>query len=59
MGSSYTHWKNLGKKVHWEKNVPWHKVAKDIFPKWQFKEETTDKGGKQLLVKINNEIDVL
>ena len=49
----------LREKSSLEKNVPWHKVAKDIFPKWQFKEETTDKGGKRLLVKINNEIDFL
>lgn len=49
----------LREKSSLGKDVPWHKVAKDIFPKWQFKEETTDKGGKRLLVKINNEIDFL
>lgn len=38
------------------KNTTWIKIVRDIFPKWQFKEEISIKGGKCLLVKMDNSV---
>lgn len=38
------------------KHTPWTKIIQDIYPKWEFMEEDTAKGGKRLLVKVDNSI---
>ncbi len=36
------------------KNTAWTKIIQECYPKWQFMEECTKKGGKRLLVKVDN-----
>lgn len=36
------------------KNTAWTKIIQESYPKWQFMEENTAKGGKRLLVKVDN-----
>lgn len=38
------------------KNTAWTKIIQGIYPEWQFKEETSAKGGKRLLVKVDNSV---
>ena len=36
------------------KNTTWTKIIQECYPRWQFMEEYTKKGGKRLLVKVDN-----
>lgn len=36
------------------KNTAWTKIIQECYPRWQFMEENTEKGGKRLLVKVDN-----